>query len=271
MRSVLVFVLFAGAFARGTAGADTVYKPVGDAAPVRAVQERPYVLQPPDRGLNAGQAFVGNTISAGRRAGRALDNGGLESLVNLGYAPGERITLDGFAGFANDGALGATYGATLRVVAAAQQWQHPLNVVFSGGALREHDGTPVAQLGYAVSRDFGKLNVATTSVFEKAFAPRRDAADAVLTAGASYALARGWRAGLEAAGEDLEALVSRAESEGGARLVAGPTLVFELLEQHLNVGLNAAGGVAYVPRPTLGDPATAQTAFMTRARVTYTF
>jgi hypothetical protein len=272
MRQLLFAVLCGALGAAAPARAETIYKPVFTGSTLRDVQERPYVLQPADRALNPGQAFVGNTVSAGRRAGRALDSGGFESLLTLGYGLTDRITLDGFAGYAADGGAGAgTYGGTARYMVAAQQWRHPANVLLTGGALREHDGTTVVQLGYAVSRDLGKLNLATTATFEKAFAEQRDAVDAVVTAGAMYAVASWWRAGMEAAGEDLEAFVEPEEAEGGARVVAGPSVVFELLERKLNLGVHAGGGVAYVPRPTLtGDPAT-ETAFMTRARLVYTF
>lgn len=256
--------------AAGTAGADTVYKEVVPVVARRTVQERPYVAQPVDRVMNAGQASVGTQVSTGRRAGRALQNGGFENVLGMAYGATNRIAVEGFASLAQE-IPGASYGVGARFHVMRQEDDLPLNVLLAANGLREYGGTPVVQAVYTVGRDFGKLNLATSGVFEKAFAPGRDEVDAVLSLGTAYAVAPWIRLGIEAVGEDLEAFFEEEEAEGGARFIAGPTLVMELLEQRLNFGVNAGAGVAYVERPTpTGDPV-AETAFVTRARLAYTF
>lgn len=256
--------------AAGTAEADTVYKEVVPVVVRRDVQERPYVAQPVDRVMNAGQASVGTQVSTGRRAGRALQNGGFENVLGMAFGASDRISVEGYASLAQE-MPGASYGVGARFHVVRQDDGLPINVLLGANGLREYGGTPVAQAVYTVGRDFGKLNVATSGVFEKAFAPDRDEVDAVLSLGTAYAVVPWIRLGIEAVGEDLEAFFEEEEAEGGARFVAGPTLVMELLERRLNFGVNAGGGLAYVERPTpTGDPVT-KTAFVTRARLAYTF
>lgn len=269
MRNI-AFALIVLAGAAGPAAADTVYKEVVPVVARRDVQERPYVAQPVDRVMNAGQASVGTQVAAGRRAGRALQNGGFENILGMAYGVSDRILVEGFASAAQE-MPGSSYGAGARFHVLRQEDGLPVNVLLAVNGLREYGGAPVAQAVYTVGRDFGKLNLATSGVFEKAFAPDRDEVDAVLSLGTAYAVVPWLRLGIEAVGEDLEAFFEEEEAEGGARFVVGPTLVMELLEHRLNFGVNAGGGVAYVERPTISGDPVSETAFVTRARLAYTF
>lgn len=267
IRAAVVFVLLAAAPA---AADETVYKEVVPVAVRRDVQERPYVAQPVDRVMNAGQVNVGTQVAAGRRAGRALDDGGFENVLSMAYGATDRIAVDGFAAVAQ-GQPGASYGVGARFHLVRQEDRLPVNLVMGVNGLREYGGAGVVQGVYTLGRDFGRVNVATSGLFEKAFAADRDEIDAVLSLGAAYAATSWIRVGVEAVAEDLEAFFEVEEAEGGARFVAGPTLVMELLERRLNVGVNAGAGLAYVERPTpSGEPVT-DTAFVTRARLAYTF
>jgi hypothetical protein len=259
----------------GAAAADeaVIYKEV-NSEPIsrRSVQERAYLAQPLDRTMNANQIAVSNSISAGRRVGRPLENGGLENQLGIGAGLTQWLTVDAFGSLASSpGATRASYGATARFRVLDQTTNKVANLVLSGGALQEHDGVPVAQVSVAAGRDFGKTNLTLSSLFEKAFAKDRDQADAVVSLGTSYAFTQDVRAGLEAIGEDLEAFFEPEVAEGGARLVAGPSLIIEMLEKKLSLGFNAGAGVAYLPRPTLsGDPQRTE-AYVGRARLVYTF
>lgn len=256
----------------GVAAASETYTEAHAAPLRRAVQEVPYVSQPVDRLLNAQQVAVSNIVSTGRRVGRPLQNGGVENQLLVGYGPASWLLIEASAAVAETPA-GTTnaFGGNARFQILSQNGGRPLNLILSGGALREHEGTTVLTAAYTAGRDFGRFNASTSGVFEKPLAKNRDEVDAILSLGLSYAFLKYFRAGLESVGEDLEAFVEEEEAEGGARLLAGPTLVAELLDKRLNLAMNALGGVAYVPRPTLdGKPAPAE-AFGLRFRAAYTF
>lgn len=240
--------------------------------PPRVVQERPYVSQPLDRVMNARQTAVINTLSSGRRVGRPLQQGGFENQVMVAYAITDWLTVETFGAIASVPAgRSHSFGSNARFLVLDQRRNQGLNLVLTGSALREHDGAPVLQASYAAGRDFGRANVTTSGIFEKAFARNRDAVDAILSFGLSYAVLRDARLGIEAVSEDLEAFWETEEAEGGARLVVGPTLVVELADQRLNLGLHAGAGVAYLPRPTPSGEPQRVSAMGGRLRLAYTF
>lgn len=63
-------------------------------------------------------------------------------------------------------------------------------------------------------------------VFEKAFASDRDAIDLTTSLGFQYKIFNNFFAGFEALGEDLEGLWKEDESEGGTKLLLGPSVNF---------------------------------------------
>ena len=93
----------------------------------------------------------------------------------------------------------------------------------------------------ALSRDGNAL-------FQKPMSEGRDAVDLITSVGWARKLPRGVSLGVEAIGEDLEGFWDREEAEGGARLLAGPSL--HISPAGARWQLTATGGPVFHPRDT---------------------
>jgi len=100
-------------------------------------------------------------------------------------------------------------------------------------------GRLVGERVLASSRFLGDLRL------EKAFSSdsERDALDAIVTLAAARQLGRGFSFGAEVVGEDLEGLWEPEEAEGGARVLAGPSLHWIRPDRRLLLTL--AGGPVF--------------------------
>ena len=101
--------------------------------------------------------------------------------------------------------------------------------VAGGGGIREEwDGTRVLVGRVLAGADVGRGRVQGSLVMERAFSSsvRRDAADVVTSIGWSRRVGNHLAAGVEAIGQDLEGFWDAAEADGGAKLLAGPSLHF---------------------------------------------
>jgi len=92
-------------------------------------------------------------------------------------------------------------------------------------------------------------------VFEKPLSTNRDAVDLVSTFGIARRLTPALHVGLELIGEDLEGFWEAEEAEGGARLLAGPSIRIAPSSQHWQVSL-AGGPVVHGTRSALRSDAT---------------
>jgi hypothetical protein len=108
--------------------------------------------------------------------------------------------------------------------------------------------------------------------FEKAFAAGRDEVDAIVTLAASRLLGKGFSFGAEVVGEDLEALWETDEAEGGARILAGPSLHWARPDRRLLATL-AGGPVFRIHSNTQTSPAPRDlgNGYAVRASVAYVF
>jgi hypothetical protein len=73
---------------------------------------------------------------------------------------------------------------------------------------------------------------------ERPFAEGRDEVDVITSVGISRSIAAVWGVGVEAVGEDLEALWDEKEAEGGGRLMVGPTMRFRPPDSWLSASLS---------------------------------
>ena len=85
-------------------------------------------------------------------------------------------------------------------------------------------------------------------LFQKPLSAGRDAVDLITSVGWARKLPRGVSLGVEAIGEDLEGFWSADEAEGGARLLAGPSLLVSPSGQRWQ--LIATGGPLFHPADT---------------------
>lgn len=168
------------------------------------------------------------------RPGATVEMGG-----EVGLLPRLSLMASGFGGGDQLG-FGALAGLRFEPFQGLSKSTH---AIVSGGYLRELNGGDGAWLRFAITEDFARLRLGATAHGEHVFAGGRDAVDLLVMAGASYALARPLRAGLEYVAQDLEESLG-AGAEGGVRQFVGPQMSVELLEKRLSIAGGPAFGIA---------------------------
>src|SRR5262245_21986691 len=101
---------------------------------------------------------------------------------------------------------------------------NPFSVAAGGGVLHEPDGVNVLLARVTASRDAEIWRLDGNLLFQKPMASDRDSVDLITSFGWSRMLSRSFSLGVEAIGEDLEGFWEAEETEGGARLLVGPSM-----------------------------------------------
>src|SRR5262249_63437 len=109
----------------------------------------------------------------------------------------------------------------------------------------EASGTDVLLGRVIAERDTATSQLYSDLLFQKPLAAGRDIVDLVTTVGWAHNVSRTGSLGVEAIGEDLEGFWDAEESEGGARLLAGPTLRISPADDRWR--LTATGGPIFHP------------------------
>jgi hypothetical protein len=198
------------------------------------------------------RAFAANTAQPGALASMGAEVGILPrvSLEALG-----QVQVGGEGPGVNPGAL-----AGARFELSPPSWRN-VHLLASGGYLRETWSAPsLAAIGhmplpesgggangawasFAAAFDLQQLRLGVTTLGEHVFAPGRDSVDVMLQAGASYRVVSWFRAGVEWVGQDLEEAFDDG-AEGGARMFAGPTAAFQLLQDRLSIVAGPSVGLS---------------------------
>ena len=114
-----------------------------------------------------------------------------------------------------------------------------------GGVLHEADGVNVLLARVVAGRNADSWRLQGDLQFQKPMSSERDALDLITSVGWARKLPRGVSLGVEAVGEDLEGFWDSEEREGGARLLAGPSLHIMPAAQRWQ--LTATGGPMFHP------------------------
>jgi hypothetical protein len=117
-----------------------------------------------------------------------------------------------------------------------------------GGVLHEPGGVNVLLARVAAGRNTDAWLVHGNVLFQKPMSSARDALDLVTSVGWARKLPHGVSLGVEAIGEDLDGFWESTEAEGGARLLAGPSLHISPAGQRWQ--LIATGGPLFHPSDT---------------------
>jgi hypothetical protein len=117
-----------------------------------------------------------------------------------------------------------------------------------GGVLHEAEGVNVLLARVIAGRNTDASRLFGNLVFQKPMSTERDAVDLVTSVGWARKLAHGVSLGVEAVGEDLEGFWDPQEAEGGARLLAGPSLHISPSKGRWQ--LTATGGPVFHPSDT---------------------
>jgi hypothetical protein len=121
-------------------------------------------------------------------------------------------------------------------------------VAAGGGMLHEAGGVNVLLARVVAARNTDASNLYGNLLWQKAMSSERDALDLITSVGWARKLSRGVSLGLEAIGEDLEGFWESKEAEGGARLLAGPSLHISPAARRWQ--LTATGGPVFHPSYT---------------------
>jgi hypothetical protein len=100
----------------------------------------------------------------------------------------------------------------------------PIALAAGGGVLHEADGVNVLLARVVAGRSTNASTLYCNLLFQKPLASDRDAVDLITSVGWARKLPHGVSLGVEGIGEDLEGFWDPEEAEGGARLLAGPSL-----------------------------------------------
>lgn len=117
-----------------------------------------------------------------------------------------------------------------------------------GGVLHEPGGVNVLLARVTGGRNTDAWLLQGNVLFQKPMSSQRDALDLVTSVGWARKLPHGVSLGVEAIGEDLEGFWESEEAEGGARLLAGPSLHISPAGQRWQ--LIATGGPLFHPADT---------------------
>ncbi len=126
----------------------------------------------------------------------------------------------------------------------------PSRVMLSigGGVLHEAGGVNVLLARLVGGKDAERWRMAGNLIFQKPLSGERDAVDLITTLGWSRRLTPAVSLGVETVAEDLEGFWDPLESEGGARILVGPSLHVSPPGRRWQV--TATGGPSFHPNDT---------------------
>jgi hypothetical protein len=151
------------------------------------------------------------------------------------------------------------------------------SVAVGVGMRHEVDGVNVLLGRVAAGRGFlDAWRLDGNAVFEKPLSTERDAVDLVTTFGVARRLTSAVHLGVEFIGEDLEGFWEADEAEGGARLLAGPSIRIAPRSEQWQASV-AGGPVVHATRSAVRSDATRslpvanRDGYAVRASFTYSF
>jgi hypothetical protein len=219
---------------------------VAAAAAPASAQERPFLLSVTTADDAKPAVRFDYDVGVGERAFQSDIANQPEQRFGMQASRG-RFTLLARFGIAEVGSSfqSSQSGEALYSVLGPANW---LSLAVGGGMLHEAGGVNVV-LGRLIGGiDTSSMTLYGNVLFQKPLSSERDALDLITSVGWSRKLGRGVSLGVEAIGEDLEGFWDREEAEGGARLLAGPSI-------HISPGarrwqLTATGGPVFHPSDT---------------------
>ena len=208
-----------------------------------SAQDRPFAFafSPAAWDRNGALFFV--QPAYGEAATEAIARDGLESRVGFEARVTRRILLLADVGVGiSESDSPATYRAEVFYNLLAGK-DRPFHLALGSGYRREAEGVSV-WLGRLVAEHRRDANRFLGDLrFEKPFDRERDEIDAIVTLAAARTFGRGFSGGFEVLGEDLEALWTPNEAEGGARILVGPSMHWVRSDRRLLATL--AGGPVF--------------------------
>jgi hypothetical protein len=181
----------------------------------------------------------------------------LEMGAEAGLLPWMSVSASVFGSTFTPAQEGSSLGgmAGLRFAPFQDVWRST-RLVGSAGYLRDLAGGSGVWGRVMVEQDIGRARLGGMVHAEHVFAPGRDGADMMVTAGASYRVAGPLRLGVEYVAQDIEGAFDSQELEG-MRHFLGPTFGLELLGKRLSIAGSPAVGLTSHSPPIVGRAAVA--------------
>ena len=235
-------------------------------------QDRPFAFTFSPGAWNRDGALVFVAPGYADAAPSGIARQGFESRLGLEAKVGQRFSVLGDIGVGEAPQAGQAAQLQAELLYDVLGGARRFRLAAGSGYRREADGTSVwlgraiGERGFETGSALGELRL------EKPFAAGRDELDLIVTLAASRRLGRGFSAGAEVVGEDLEALWESEDAEGGGRLLAGPSVHWRRKDGKL--AATVAGGPVFRvnanPRDSLA-PRSLGHGFAVRLSVAYIF
>jgi len=221
----------------------------------------------------AGSLEVDFESAVGTREVRPFGEEGMEAGARVRYRLTDRVLLEAWGGtLFQEGAYRNGSALVRGAVGVLSQKGQGIDLTLGAGIKRDFADVVIPEVRLTASRRFGLLDVTASALAEVPLAEERDAVDLIAGVAASYQLSEPFAVGLEVIGEDLEGFWEEDEAEGGAKLVAGPTVYWRSgarFSVKANAGLVA---LASSPQVDVGDePTDDSVGALGRVILAYTF
>jgi hypothetical protein len=208
-------------------------------------QDRPFVFSLTTAPQSArAQVRFDYDVGLGEQTFRASAANGPEHRVGVQATVG-RWTLVGRFGVSSTEADYATSQQGEVLFSVLKPNASGLALAVGGGWLHEAGGVDVALMRVTAGREAPTWRLHGNFLLQKPLAEGRDALDVITSAGWARKFGQSVSVGAEAIGEDLEGFWEAAEAEGGARLLAGPSLHIAPPGRHWQLSL--VGGPTFHP------------------------
>jgi hypothetical protein len=215
--------------------------------PRARAQDRPFVFSLTTTAPEAKtQVRVDVDLGTGEGAFHGSDASGPEQRIGVQVSTG-RFTVVGRVDVATSAT--AAYGTSQSGEVLVSFAPRRVVIAAGGGVLHEARGVNVLLARVVATRESELWRVNGNVLLQKPVGvPGRDAVDLLTTIGWARRINATVSLGVEAIGEDLEGFWEQAEAEGGARLLAGPSL--HVAPRRRTWQLTATGGPTFHPSDT---------------------
>jgi hypothetical protein len=187
-------------------------------------QDRPFLFSVTTATDRAARAVrLEYEVGAGERAFQGGTGPGHEQRIAIQAYRGRWTAIARFGLVEHDRAYRSAQSGEL-LFSIVQPSATGFTLAAGGGVLHEGGGVNVLLARVVGGREGIAWRLHGNLVLQKPFAEDRDAMDLITTAGWARKLTTGVAIGIETLAEDLEAFWDPAEAEGGARILAGPSL-----------------------------------------------
>lgn len=211
-----------------------------------AAQERPFAFSVAITTEVRPTARFDYDVGVGERTFQSDTSNQPEQRIGV-HASYGRLTFLGRVGLAE---VGSSYQSSQSGEAFVSLLGRQRRMVLAagGGMLHEAGGVNVALARVVAGHNATSWQLQGNLLFQKPLSSDRDAMDLITSVGWARKLTPSVSLGVEAIGEDLEGFWESEEAEGGARLLAGPSLHISPPGQRLQ--LIATGGPMFHPSDT---------------------